>query len=167
MRVDREAIVQHDQRVRQAVRFDVHDVAQRELEMMHAVDEGEVDRPPEQRARTLRGEKGIARHLEQVARRLAPRFTLPHVAPEAEARIDRDADAARQRQGLAGRGADFQIGLRPLHGVQPAQQLEIARPGVLGPGEGSVGMCGCGHHRGANLEKTAADCYGGPAPADH
>ena len=105
------------------MRLDVHEVAQRELEMMHAVDEGKVDRPPEQRARILRSEEGIACHLEQVARRLALRFT-PHIAREAEARIDRDAGAARQRQGLAGRSADFQVGLRPPHRVSRRSSLK-------------------------------------------
>ena len=87
----------------------------------------------------------------------------PRIAREAEARTSRRCWRSAQAPGSCGRGADFGVTRQPSYRVQAAQQLEIAHPGVPGPGDGSVGTCGCGRQRAANLEKTAAGCCGGPA----
>jgi hypothetical protein len=153
VRIDRQAVVQHDQRVRPAMRLDIHEVAQRELEVMHAVDEGEINRPTEQRRRVLRGEEGIARHLEQMVRRLASRWRT-----------------ARDGQRLARRGADLQIAPRPLQPRAADAAASDSRSLHAGAAERSVGKGGRGGDRGAKLERrqpiatpTVIDFRPGPA----
>src|SRR6185369_7199212 len=109
----------------------IHEVAQRELVMMHAVDESEIDRAAEADAGVLGGEERIAGHLEEVTGRLA----ASHVAIEAEFGVDRDTGAARDRQRLASRRSHLQIGLRAPQRMQLREDLEIVPPLVPGATE--------------------------------
>ncbi len=115
----REHVVEHDHARRRGVPLDVDEVAQRELEQVHAVDEGEVG-----------GRRRVRRAAAKVRERVRPgEEVVAGLADEMDVAADLDRDLERGidghrrdvRQGEAAAAVDADLEVRP--GLEPRVEL--------------------------------------------
>jgi hypothetical protein len=121
--------VQHDHRGGVGVALGVDEVAQQVLEVVHPVQERDVERRPEQLAHAVLGEELVRGHLEQ--ERAAP--AQHHVGLERERRIDADRVALELLERLAQPGPDLEVRARAQLGAEQAQERLVLDAAV---GEG-------------------------------
>ena len=120
-RIDGEAVVNEDQGPWSAQRFDVDEITQRELEVMHAIDERHLQWPPTQE----RGHVGAGEELITGLREdpLVRRQCESH--PRLRVDAQRECLWCYELQRFATGHADFQVGRRTHVLVHARQKLEI------------------------------------------
>ncbi len=125
--IDGVAVMDEDQGAGLAQRFDIDEVPQRVLEVVHAVDESHVERLATQQRRYILPRKEVIAGLGE--------YLLVGRQRKADARLRVDSQRQRLRphqlQGLATRDAHFQVGRRPHLLVYARQHLEIVLAGQL------------------------------------
>ena len=134
--IDGKAVVDEHQGLRRAQRLDIDEVAQRVLEVVHAVDERHLQRLATQQRRHIGpGEELIAglREYLLVGRR---------ARTDARLRVDAQRQGRRphQPQGLPARDAHLQVGGRPHMLMHPRQHLEVVLARQLQLREQPVGL---------------------------
>ena len=160
--LDRQAVMQGDDRVPGAMALGVDEVPQQELAVVHPVEKGEPHRLAQQRGRVVALEEQVRFHAEQQQPRLRHDPLHEPDVLEREAGINRERGAAGERQAFAGAGADFQVGPRLQGLMQGLQHLKIAVPGKIrqAAGDGVLGQAR------PLLGRVPPECRDGAATVD-